>query len=104
MAVIVLFYNVNNPPNVSQARTVTKMGAVQLFEGELELLGMDVIADVTVPGPTVVQRLIVLLTTPEGDIRFPTDDAKKFATRGLYRQALGMKLPGRINAAEPIVF
>lgn len=103
MAMITLLYSVDNPQNVSQATATTKMAAPVVFEGELAMLGMDLVSDVTVPGPTTVARTIVLETNLNGDTWFPTDAAKQYATRNLYRQALSLKLPGRINAAEPVV-
>lgn len=103
MAMITLAYTV--PQGLRPLASLNaQVAAVDVFHGELDMIGATVFSDATVSGVGQVVRTIVLQTTAEGDARFPTSDAKKFATRSLYGASLGLGIPARtVASAEPVV-
>lgn len=102
MATVTLDYSIaaGNHPLPS---LVTKVAGVNLFRGELNMIGMVVQSDDTVIDGSEVKRTIVLETTAEGDANFPTEAALKYATRSLYRQSLALLVPATVTEAEPVV-
>jgi len=80
-----------------------KVAAVQLFEGELDLLGYNVVSDVTLLEGSDVVRRITLETTPESDSRFPSSASQVYSTRNLYTLALANKTPARFQADSPVI-
>lgn len=104
MATVVLSYTVNAVPNMSTASLATRLAALDLFHGELEMLGMGVQSDITAALPAGATRTITLEVFPAGEVRFPTDEEKIYATIDLYRQSIGGQLPGEVIAALPQPF
>lgn len=82
---------------------VTKVAGVNLFRGELDLIGMIAQSDDTTIDGSEVKRTIVLATTAEGDVNFPTAEALGYATKKLYAQSLALQVPATVVAAEPVV-
>lgn len=86
---------------------VSLLSAITLLPtggGELELLGMTKQSDVTVGGATDATRTIVLNVEPDGEVRFPSDDDKKDATRSLLGGQIALQMPAQnITSAEPVV-
>lgn len=82
---------------------VTKVQGVNLFRGELDMLGMTVSSDDTAISGSEVVRTIVLATTPEGDVNFPSIEALTYATKKLYAQSLALGVPATVVAADPVV-
>lgn len=103
MALILLAYRTASPPNLNPADMVAKVAAVPLFEGELDMLGYEVAADLTLLVGTDVVRQVYLQTTEQSDTRFPTPQAQKFSTANLYTMALASKTPARFNADPPVI-
>lgn len=103
MAMITLAYTV--PQGLRPLPSLNaQVAAVSLFKGELSMIGATVFSDATVSGVGQVVRTIVLQTTADGDVRFPTAAAKRFATRNLYRASLELGTPAQVvSAAEPVV-
>jgi hypothetical protein len=103
MAMITLAYTV--PQGLRPLASLNaQIAAVDVFHGELDLIGATVFSDATVSGVGQVVRTIVLQTTADGDARFPTSVAKRFATRGLYGASIALGTPSRtIASAEPVV-
>jgi hypothetical protein len=102
MAQVTLEYTA--PAGVQAASSIAaKLGAVPIYRGELDMLGLVRVSDESevVAGEAV--RTIVLETTSDGDTLWPTDEALANATRNLYTQSLAYGLPGRVSAAEPVV-
>jgi len=87
----------------SPARFAADVGAIELFQGELLQLGLDVVSDETVPSDRAAVRTIVLETNALGESLWCDDAALKYATRNLYTQALQLRIPGPVRAAEPEV-
>lgn len=84
-------------------RVTARMAATHLFCGELDELGMRVLSDATVQGVDAATRTIVLYVEIAGEQRFPTVEAKKYATIGLYTQSLAAHIPGKVHGALPVV-
>lgn len=103
MALISLVYRVQNPPNISATQLAAAVGAILLFQGELDMLAFDVFSDVTFPSATEAIRFVTLITNAESDALWPTDESKIYATRNLYRQRIAQKLPGQVSADLPVV-
>lgn len=103
MATITLEYTVDPPQNLPFTKVAAKLSAVDVFLGELDLLGYVLQSDNTVGSPAEIKRTVVLMTTPVSDARFPTDEARIYSTRSLYKGTLGLQLPGRVEAADPVV-
>lgn len=82
---------------------VTKVAGVQLFRGELDLIGMFVQSDDTAIDGSEVKRTIVLETTAAGDENFPTEASLAYATKKLYAQSLALCTPAKVLASEPVV-
>jgi len=89
---------------------LSRVSAIVLDTGELELLGMTIMSDTTVvvvdpdcAEPARLERTVVLSTTAQGDALFPSADAIQDATRQLWRSRLNILVPGIVTAAEPVV-
>ncbi len=81
-----------------------QVAAVELYDGELEQLGMIVLSDDTAPsGNRFVTRTILLETTALGDSLWLTEDQLKAATRNLYTAELELRVPALVRPAEPVV-
>lgn len=103
MATVTLVYSAPIPPTMSDSDFESLVGAVDVTEGELALLGMSVDSDSTaIVGPDV-ERTIVLDVGADGEARFPTDAEKEDVTRALYTIALATKIPAQVSASEPVV-
>lgn len=104
MATVTLVYRVSaglqNP-----VAFATLVGDVPLFDGELDLLGLDVVSDdtIAIPADRVAVRTIVLETNEQGDSLWRTEEQLKLATRQLYTTELQLRIPGTSTADEPIV-
>jgi hypothetical protein len=102
MAQVTLEYTA--PVGLQPAATIAnKLGAISIYRGELDMLGLVRVSDsaAVVSGEAV--RTIVLETTTDGDVLWPDADALESATRNLYTQSLAYALPGKVSAAEPVV-
>jgi hypothetical protein len=83
---------------------VAKVDAVPLLEdGTLSILGMTKTADSSAVNGSRVQRSITLTVSPAGEERFPTDAAKIYATKGLCKSELELKLAALVQADTPVV-
>lgn len=102
MATVTLQYDVD-AGNAPGSVMLAKVSAVDLFRGELDLLGMSLNSDNTIAVGSTIRRTIVLNVDAQGQSLFPTDAAKKDATRNLYRSALNLGAAVRVTAAEPVV-
>lgn len=81
-----------------------KVAAVNLYgNGELDFLPFTVASDVTAINGTQIRRTIVFDVTPDGEVLYPTDTEKQYATRGLFSQALTLDALVRVTAADPVV-
>jgi hypothetical protein len=102
MTQVTLVYHV--PIGVQRSSAaLTKVQAVNLQNGELSMLQMAVVSDVSAinAGPPItITRTLVL---SGGDALFTTAAAKKDATRGLYTSQLGVNLGAFVTADEPVV-
>ncbi len=86
------------------AAMVAKIAAVNLYNnGELEFLPFTVFSDVTAVVGAIVRRTIVFTVTAQGEIEYPTDLDKEYATRGLFTQALALNALVSVVAADPVV-
>lgn len=92
------------------ANYVTLVQSIDLYEppppgqGLLEMLGMDLISDITAAaGANTITRTVVLRTNTQGDGLYADADAVKDATRNLFTAALSTRVPGQVSAAEPVV-
>lgn len=103
MATITLDYRIERPDNISGAVLSGIVAAADLFRGELDLLNMSVLADLTFLTPDEVVREIILFVLPAGENLFPNDADKIAATNNLYRQALAQLVPAKVTADAPIV-
>jgi len=109
MATVTLAYAIR----VGLARAsalLARVQAIVLNTGELDLLGMDVVSDVTVvvvdpqcAEAPFLERTVVLQTNAQGDELFPNTDAIMDATRQLWRARLNLLVPAVVTAAEPVV-
>jgi hypothetical protein len=104
MARITLRYDVRAGLQAIDA-FAAQVAAVNLYDGELEQLGMIVETDdtVAVPGDRLARRTIVLATTELGDELWTTEEALRSATRQLYTGELALRVPAPVRAAEPVV-
>lgn len=92
------------PPGLQPlAVFLARVTAVDVFDGELELLGFDLVSSTTTILGSVVRRRIVLQTNAQGDAMYPTAADVIDVTRGLYTQALGVRTPALFAAAVPTV-
>lgn len=89
---------------------VSRVQAIDLYElpppsqGLLALLGFSITSDVTAVVGGLLKRTITLQTTAFGDSIYGGSATKiKDATRNLFRNALGMRTPSIVTAAEPVV-
>jgi hypothetical protein len=90
---------------------LSRVEAIVLNTGELDLLGMSIVSDTTVvvstapecAEPAFLQRTVVLETNAQGDALFPDADALQDATRQLWRSRLNLLVPGVVTADEPVV-
>ena len=79
MALITLNYDVSTGLK-NAAQVIDEISSIVVNRGELDLLGMSVVSDVSsILGSTTVRRSIVLETSDEADQSFSTDDAKSSA-------------------------
>lgn len=103
MTLIELTYTGSASAAQSAAALTQALDAPVVAEGELELLGMSVDSDVSLIFDGRPRRIITLLVGANGELNFPTDDEKRYATRNLYKQALATKALLRMSAEEPAV-
>ena len=109
MATVTLAYAIRL--GLAQASSLlARVQAIVLNTGELDLLGMVIVSDVTVivvdpqcGEPPFLERTVVLQTNAQGDSLFPTADAIMDATRQLWRARLNLLVPAVVTAAEPVV-
>lgn len=104
MATITLAYQLDAtktqlPPSLLSQR----MAAVQLEQGELDLLGYTVLSDTMANAPGSINRVVVLQTTAQSDLNFPDDASKIYSVRSLYKARLSLGLPGIIVNPTPVV-
>lgn len=86
------------------AAMVAKVNAVPLLQdGTLSMLGMTKISDVSAALGSVVRRTIALQVDSAGQSRFPTDAEKIYATKGLCKSELELKLAASVQALTPVV-
>jgi hypothetical protein len=85
------------------ANLLAKVQAIVLNTGELDLLGMSIVSDVTAVEDCDIVRTVVLETNAQGDELFPSVDALQDATRQLWRSRLNLLVPGIVTADEPVV-
>lgn len=106
MATVTLRYLVRVGLQRAEA-LLSRVSAVVLNTGELDLLGMTITSDTTVlvadTNCEVLARTVVLETTAQGDALFPTPDMLQDATRSLWRARLNLLIPGIVTAEEPVV-
>lgn len=103
MAQITLAYDVEIPETMSDAAFAALVNGADIFVGELTFLSMSVNSDITAVIGSNARRTIVLDTDAESDAMFPTDAEKIGATANLYTTALALKVPGVVDAIEPVV-
>ncbi len=101
MAQITLVYRADVGLQVP-ANYVAKVQAIEL-SAELEPLSMTKTSDVTVLDGSSVKRTVVLQTTPEADVMYPSTDLKKAVTRDLWTEVIASRIPARVVADEPVV-
>lgn len=92
------------------ANYVAVVAAINLYEpappgqGLLTYLGLTIVSDVTMIAAGALHRTITLTPNAQGLLMYGTDPTKiKDATRNLFREALDLKTPGTVTAAEPVV-
>jgi hypothetical protein len=104
MHTIVLGYSVSLGLQSATPARVAAVGAAPIFDGELDMLGMQVTSDVSSAfGTAAVRRIITLQTTPDGDARFPTPQSCAYATQNLYKDSLSAKVKALVLADAPFV-
>lgn len=88
---------------------VAKVQAIDVYEkpppgqGVLDILGMTIVSDVAAIIGIELHRTITLKTTAAGDQLYPTANAIKAATRGIFTGALALRTPAVVTAVEPVV-
>ncbi len=81
-----------------------QVAAVELYDGELEQLGMIVLSDDTTPtGGRFVTRTIVLETNALGNTLWLSEEQLRAATRNLYTGELELRVPAIVRPSEPVV-
>lgn len=103
MATVTLRYDVN-VGRQDLGAMVARVQAVPLLEdGTLDMLGMTKAIDVSAVNGSSVRRTITLTVDAAGQQRFPTDDDKIAATRGLCKSTLELKLGATVQEQTPVV-
>lgn len=103
MATITLAYNIFIGLQSAEAMTA-KIQALPIFRGELDMIGAVPVSRTTeVVAPSQLQHKVVIQTTADGDLRFPTDAIKKSTTKDLYRSTLQLLIPARVESIEPVI-
>jgi hypothetical protein len=102
MAVVTLSYRIGVGLQ-SAAALAARVGAIVLNTGELALLGMSIMSDVTVVDGCDLVRTVVLETNAQGNELFPTPTSLRDATRQLWRSRLNLLVPGVVTVDEPVV-
>lgn len=103
MATVTLEYDVS-VGRQNLGAMVAKVNAVPLLvDGTLDILGMTKLSDVSAVSGSLVRRTIALFVLPSGQERFPTNEAKIYATKNLCRSELALKLASFVTAAEPVI-
>lgn len=85
------------------ADMVTDLLAIDVFDGELDILEMTVNSDTAVAVGTTAQRTILLDVSAAGELLYPTDAAKISATLHLYGMSISLRLPAIVQDAVPVV-
>lgn len=80
-----------------------KLLAIQLEQGELDLLGYTVLSDVILNAVGLIARVVTLQTTPASDALFPDDASRTYSVLHLYKARLEHKLPGIIVNPIPVI-
>jgi hypothetical protein len=104
MATITLDYFIESdsvPLSVLLARA-TLAGAT-IFEGELDLLGYTNGGFAAVITGGRVRCRVIFTTNAVSDSRFPTDAARAYSTKNLYRASIANRVPAFVTAADPVI-
>lgn len=104
---VVLVYDceVGVQPNDASSAAFAKVRDLELDpEGATaELLGLTLDTDVTALVASKIRRTLTYAVTATGNANFPSEDALKSATRGLFTSVLELNVPARVTAFEPVV-
>lgn len=103
MVLITLNYDVQTGLKRA-SQMIAEVAALDVDRGELDLLQMTVVGDITSEiGSNLLRRSITLETSAAADQSFPTDEAKASATAQLFKGALELLTPGLVTAHAPLV-